>query len=382
VDGDTCHTQVVWAMDYGIKEHPDWYSVHGLSSESSFEDFQMHIYQEHPELGCQMPCPRVQDLSSNSSKGHHRTGSTTTVEDCETARNGSECYDAVLWAAQVGTCKHPEWYPGLSRKSTMESFQRHLHLTDESKSGPVCPMPCDGETAVPKRRSSGPSLFCFAVANEDYEMEIVKYQHDSCAGIFDCDEAVIVSNFDDAGGVPALKIEPVYVGMSQDGFAANTEVFMEAWNAVRDHGRFNEFEFTIKADPDCVLVPDRMRTRLGWLGSGPFYVVNCDRDGLEEPMMFGAVEALSLSAVLAYFDGQDRCRNELPWQAWGEDKFLGKCLDLLGAQRATDYDLLHDQRCLGAADCANEAPGAFHPFKSAPSWQICWEQATSEPAQV
>jgi ferredoxin len=206
-------------------------------------------------------------------------------------------------------------------------------------------------------------------------MDIMRFQHERCAGIFACEEAVVVSNSNKAGGVPALQIQPVEVGISQDGFAANTEVFMEAWNAIRDDGRFADFDWTLKVDPDCVMVPDRIRSRLAGFGTGAFYVLNCNSVGLGAPMMFGAVEAISRDAVRAYGDQQDRCKNELGWQGWGEDKYLANCLQHIGVLAVSDFDLLHDQRCLGEADCTNQAPSAFHPFKDMASWAICWEQA-------
>lgn len=361
VAGEHCHSQVRWAMQRGVLEHPEWYG--NLTEDSTPEDFQAFLHASHPELGCSRPCAAAR---------------------CETAVAGGECYDAVLWAAQVGTCTQPDWYPGLTRASTFEQFQKHLHLSPPSDGKPVCPMPCHGKSPVPKKQHDGPSLFCFEVANEDYEVDIVRYQHDHCAGIFGCDEAAVVSNSADVAGVRALTIEPVEVGVSQDGFAANTEVFLRAWGALRSDGRFAGFDWTVKADPDCVLVPDRLRRHLGDLGSGSLYVLNCNHEGMQEPALYGAVEAVSRLAAQAFVDGQERCRSELAWalQAWGEDKWLAKCLDLIGVQRADDYEMLRDQRCWGDANCADQAPAAFHPFKTADSWRLCWEQTASDQPAV
>merc|ERR1719373_1336300 len=57
-------------------------------------------------------------------------------------------------------------------------------------------------------------------------------------------------------------------------------------------------------------------------------------------MMFGALEALSREAVKIYFEGAERCRNELAWQDWGEDVFLSHCLDLLGVGNIGDYNIM------------------------------------------
>ncbi|CAK0883593.1 unnamed protein product, partial [Prorocentrum cordatum] len=341
VDGEPCYSHVVWAMRVGIGKNPEWYD--GLNGQSSMEEFQTHIHWNNPELDCDIPCASTVTASGNTSstgeplpvstsahalrsstgraprrhgssndtRNTSSTGTATTVttatstitttitttEACETAAAGSECYQNVLWAAQVGTCQHPDWYPELTRKSSFEAFQKHLYLTDKAASGAACQMPCVGETAVPPK--PGPTIFCFAVANEDYEMDIMRFQHDRCAGIFDCTETAIISQFPDAGGLPVMQIDWMDVGVSQDGFAANTEVFLQAWSSVRGDGRFANFDWTVKADPDCVLVPDRLRWRLGSFGVGNFYVANCDRGGQAPPMMYGAVEAISNEAVQA-----------------------------------------------------------------------------------
>lgn len=63
VSGDECYGHVVWAKDFGISLHPEWYP--GLNEESTFEDFQRLLHQGGfgsrqdgaPNYkGCGLPC--------------------------------------------------------------------------------------------------------------------------------------------------------------------------------------------------------------------------------------------------------------------------------------------------------------------------------------
>jgi hypothetical protein len=65
---------------------------------------------------------------------------------CHNAVEGEECFQAVQWVMQIGVKDHPEWYAGLSRGSTAEQVQGHLHLLNEA----LCPQPC-GPCTEPAR---------------------------------------------------------------------------------------------------------------------------------------------------------------------------------------------------------------------------------------
>lgn len=59
---------------------------------------------------------------------------------CHTSVEGDECYGEVVYAMKTGVVEHPEWYSPLSRSSTFEDFQRHLHGVP--KLSRMCPEPC------------------------------------------------------------------------------------------------------------------------------------------------------------------------------------------------------------------------------------------------
>merc|ERR1712061_767294 len=53
VEGESCYTAVVWAMEHGIVLHPEWYP--GLHVGSTFAEFQAHM-NKIGHGGCSFPC--------------------------------------------------------------------------------------------------------------------------------------------------------------------------------------------------------------------------------------------------------------------------------------------------------------------------------------
>merc|ERR1712060_274229 len=114
--GDTCFMHVRWAMQTGVVVHPEWY--HGLSVESSFEEFQK-LLRRNSRHNCPKPCPTV----------HMK---------CHTAVQGETCHRHVRWAMRTGIKAVPSWYPTLTKDSSFESFQARLHHLHHGD----CPRPC------------------------------------------------------------------------------------------------------------------------------------------------------------------------------------------------------------------------------------------------
>jgi len=100
-------------------------------------------------------------------------------------------------------------------------------------------------------------------------------------------------------------------------------------------------------------------------GKGHFYYV---------PQLYGALEAFNKKAIGAYKDGADRCKKILKWQEWGEDLFMHRCMQIVGADKLVDYKQVGDHRCVdnpsSECKCANRA--AYHPYKDIHSWFGCY----------
>jgi hypothetical protein len=232
-----------------------------------------------------------------------------------------------------------------------------------------------------------PALFCLSVMRvTGYEPGLMRAQLARGLGIFACDGFLVVANGNISlgylpgskklGNITTSPIPTIPVGRSQDGTAANTLLFMKVWDAVLRDGRFRNYDWTIKADPDAVVLSDRLRLHLAPHNGEKVYFVNCNAypSSPNFPMMYGSLEVFSRLAMLAYSTGSGRCGSELPWKAWGEDYFMTHCLDMLGVGRVGDFTLIGDNVCAGA-DCAHGWTAAFHPFKTVESWTNCLNTA-------
>jgi len=127
VEGEECYQAVEWAIEHGIRLHPEWYP--DLTPESPAEAFQDHLYSTG-HGNCPQPC----SVPSTTERP---------VEPCRRAVQGDECYAHVEWAMQHGITSSPELYPGLTPTSTFEDFQVFLHNLDHSS----CPKPCQSPQA-------------------------------------------------------------------------------------------------------------------------------------------------------------------------------------------------------------------------------------------
>lgn len=340
---------------YDLRNNPGDYD--GINKWSAFEEVQTYL---HKHKGSKSQCWESCE--------------------CETAALGSECFGAVMYAMNTGIYENPKWYPGLDEWSTFADFQNHLRRTLSNTTG--CQRPCrDGWKA-------GSSIFCWSVArNWGYEADVIKGQVGAGAGIFACDGFAVVSEHDwevgwgpggRIGHVQAITFQGADVGISKDFTAANTQLFMNAWQAVMEKTLILRYDWAIKVDPDAVVVADRLRDRLGqWTGQN-VYVRNCNAhpESPDFPMMYGSLEALSRQALLAYRDNQGRCQNELDWHSWGEDYFLGKCLQHIGVRAVDDMGMISDGVC-SYVNCGDPSSAAFHPFKDWNSWNWCWSIVTA-----
>jgi hypothetical protein len=232
-----------------------------------------------------------------------------------------------------------------------------------------------------------PSLFCFALFRVDtYELDLVKYQSETRSGIFACDNFRVFSDkVTTIGGRKTLQTPHVEVGVSKDGTAGNTLLFMKVWDMVFKDGTVWDHDWTIKADPDAVLLSDRLRGRLEphtntWDHGGRLFVVNCAA-WPRNPLMYGSVEIFSRAAVQTYMESADYCMEVLPeWETWGEDLYMTRCMDQIDVGRIEDYELVGDMACHGPGqnwdgDCYNWHMAGFHPFKDIGSWSECFDKA-------
>jgi len=233
-----------------------------------------------------------------------------------------------------------------------------------------------------------PSLFCFSLMRtEGYEVTIMQGQLNYSIGIFACDEAAVFSTDGGwtlgegpDGPVKTIGVENAVIKTTMDGTAGNAKLFSNMWDKVMEDGRWRNHAWTIKADPDAVLVPERIRWHVSAHTGEKVYVLNCNKvpGSPNFPMMFGSVEIFAFGAMDTYFTGRDACKQSMgQWlESWGEDYYMGKCMDLIKVGRISDFGVVGDSVCTGV-DCNNPGVGGFHAFKSWSAWSLCHQQTVN-----
>merc|ERR1712241_205166 len=143
----------------------------------------------------------------------------------------------------------------------------------------------------------------------------------------------------------------------------NAGIFMQVWKEIQKEGIWKSKDYTVKADPETVFLPMRLRAKLE-----------------------------SQTAVSKYLDNLDECKSSLNWkgheklygnQAWGEDLFAQKCMDMHGVDKIEGYDLMIDGNCEAhrpesekknkkwKPDCASTKTSGLHRFAKPQEYFEC-----------
>mmetsp|Transcript_45635 Transcript_45635/g.105415 ORF Transcript_45635/g.105415 Transcript_45635/m.105415 type:complete len:453 (-) Transcript_45635:68-1426(-) len=240
-----------------------------------------------------------------------------------------------------------------------------------------------------------PTLFCWSVMNFENADEVatIKGQLRNHTGIFGCDSTAVLSgkrmflgyghNMSNGTRVkvyswlnPAKKVP---MGNLQGGDDTNSfknaNIFIQAWKILNSSGAVFGHDWTVKVDPDAVFFAHRLRGRLIRYKDRrePIYLKNCDRAG---PQLYGALEVFNEQAMIAYKEKGLTC-DSLPWGGWGEDKWADQCMQHVGAEAQSDYELVGDHRCM-SAECYDTVRAAFHDYKTEALYYECWQHSTQE----
>jgi len=241
-----------------------------------------------------------------------------------------------------------------------------------------------------------PRLFCWSVMNKDNPQEVstMKMQVKLHIGISSCERFAVLSGVRMYLGEghkwkngTAVKVyswrnpaKAVPMGNLQAGDETNsfknTEIFINAWNILLSSKIMEgDIDWIIKADPDAVFFPERLRKHVKPFSWGkqtktPMYFKNCNYKG---PKLYGALEVFNQAAMLKLNKHMAWCTG-LPWGGWGEDEFIDKCMIRLSAKALQDYKLVGDHRCM-SAECEATDRASFHDYKSPELYQNCWNRS-------
>lgn len=237
------------------------------------------------------------------------------------------------------------------------------------------------------------SLYCFALMLPGtYEQDLLAMQYNSKVSIFGCNEYAVYSNvvIEVAPGLNSSVVDSdLKCGKGGEfGTALNLDIFIAVWTQVIQEHRFDLHDWTAKADPDAVFVPDRLRKvlQIHPEAAEGVYLNNCKFG------MHGPIEVFSRNAVRKWAAGSTQCVTHFQKQCggdcfWGEDLFVDQCLwKVLGVRRDNDFRLLVEDHCEppdGWQSCTDTQKVSFHPFKTLVGYQACLNAiVTGVPAPV
>jgi len=156
------------------------------------------------------------------------------------------------------------------------------------------------------------------------------------------------------------------------GSVHNIDSFVNAWNLVKADGRWKYHDWIVKVDADAVFFPERLKRHIDAMRvpqGSPVYLRNIDF----KFHFMGALEVLSKEAMATYFERGWQCQAKLTKDG-GEDYWLLQCLEGIGVNYVSDYQLLRDKYA-AQNGCADAWAVAFHFHKSANDWNWCWNEA-------
>jgi len=229
----------------------------------------------------------------------------------------------------------------------------------------VQPVPEGGDVA-------GMSFFCIMVVLPDsVEVELLAKAKENQGSIFQCDAHKVYNSW---------KTDSANWDTSET-TVLNTGVFLQVFGMVRDDGEYLKHDWTVKVDPDCVFLPERLRAHLYGLrppANTALYMKNNNIEGTGNNYFLGAIEVFSKRAVQMYLDNDKECGKFLGVNS-GEDGFFKGCMDALGV--GFMWDRIMFKPNYDPAICTNGKYAAYHPIKFPEHWQRCWDIATGKMCQ-
>jgi hypothetical protein len=201
------------------------------------------------------------------------------------------------------------------------------------------------------------------------EGELAKNAEEKGTSIYECDDYDLFE-----GSETALTEWKTYI---------NADMFIDMWKQVQKSGKYTEFDWTVKVDADAVFFPAILKQHLEQLRTprgSRVYLRNADRTF----GFLGALEVFSRPAVIHYFEQGWVCEQKTH-EKQGEDYFMKHCLDAIGTDHQTDFELLSDTTTDPKAtklDCSSGWTVAFHRASSVDDWNKCHGQAMDAQASA
>lgn len=231
-----------------------------------------------------------------------------------------------------------------------------------------------GTREVPKAPegvlTQGTSLFCFCV---------VMWNHPATKAFWDS-EAALANNIKKTGrSIMGCDDHAFFQGaeLNAGGDASsinNIDSFVQAWNHVKDDGRYLQNDWTVKVDSDAVFFPDRLRMHIQGLRTPQGSRVYLRNINFKFHFL-GALEIFTKEALQTYYEKSWVCDSKVGHQG-GEDYWMLSCMDGIGVDHQTDFQLLNDKYA-ATGNCNDPWVVGFHFYKKVGSWNACHDAAVN-----
>jgi len=261
---------------------------------------------------------------------------------------------------------------------------------------------------VPVQNVLGQNLYCFSVYTAEtgsekvsHELELLQKQKEQGASIFACEQWDVFSDGDAKldQGYQIVKVEDTFnefhrVKRKISGTWVNWALFYQVWVKVRELGKWEQADWTVKVDADAVFITQRLRSYLSNIkGDSPhgLYLENCNN---VEYGFFGHLEVISRTGTQVLTKYLENCHEEFApcadtgcdWKygAWGEDVFAQRCMDHHYVDKVEAFDMTTDGACptdrpkaekknkkWHAEDCSQVDTVTSHPYKKPEDYFKC-----------
>jgi len=241
------------------------------------------------------------------------------------------------------------------------------------------------------------------------ELELLQAQRKHGASIFGCDQWDV---FSDASVAISDDYQTIQVYDTHDEFHqvkrkvtqswVNWAMFYQVWVKVREAGKWEHADWTVKVDPDAVFLPNRLK---GYLSNKldadtphGVYLENCPN---VQYGFFGHLEVISRTGTQVLTKYLENCHAEFApcanegcdWMygAWGEDVFAQRCMDHHYVDKFEAFDLTTDGACESdrpkdqrknkkwhAEDCSEVKTVTSHPYKKTNEYFKCLGEMTGQ----
>jgi hypothetical protein len=209
----------------------------------------------------------------------------------------------------------------------------------------------------------GTSLYCFmAYMPNTYEQRLMEIAKANKASIFECDEYDVFNTW--ASGSQTWETKETTLN--------NIDVFLNVWMKVQEAGHLWAHDWTVKVDPDALIVPWRLKYHLGALNAPSKHAIYVKNNALNASLgnngFLGAVEVFTREALELYFDWWKKCGDTIGTNG-GEDGFMKGCMDAMGVGYMVDGGMFKPDD--DPALCRKQNYAAYHPMKNDENYQCC-----------